>query len=46
MTDNLQNYYSENCTYNINTHCNLVYALKIWDYLNFIRERMLFIFSN
>ena len=44
MTNNLQDYYSEKCTYNINTHCNLVYARKIWNYLNFIRKRMLFFF--
>ena len=28
---NVQNYYSEKCTYNVNTHCNLLYALKVWN---------------
>ena len=26
---NVQNYYNEKCTYNVNTHCNLLYALKV-----------------
>ena len=26
---NVQNYYNEKCTYNIMTHWNLLYALKI-----------------
>ena len=25
----VQNYYNEKCTYNVNTHCNLLYALKV-----------------
>ena len=25
---NVQNDYNEKCTYNVNTHCNLLYALK------------------
>ena len=25
----VQKYYNEKCTYNVNTHCNLLYALKI-----------------
>ena len=33
---NVQNYYNEKCTYNVNTHCNLLYALKVWTCLNFI----------
>ena len=36
---NIQNYYNEKCIYNVNTHCNLLYALKIWNCLNFIRKR-------
>ena len=27
---NVQNYYNEKCTYNVNKHWNLLYALKIW----------------
>ena len=41
---NFQNYYNEKCTYNINTHCNLLYAAKVWNCLNFIRKRRLFCF--
>ena len=41
---NVQNYYNEKCTYNINTHCNLLYALKVWNCLNFIRKRILIFF--
>ena len=41
---NVQNYYNEKCTYNINTHCNLLYAAKVWNCLNFIRKRRLFFF--
>ena len=26
---NVQNYYNEKCTYNVNTQCNLPYALKV-----------------
>ena len=26
-------------TYNVQTHCNLLYALKVWNYLNPIRKR-------
>ena len=39
---NVQNYYNEKCTYNVNTHWNLLYALKIWNCLNFIQKRRLF----
>ena len=39
---NVQNYYSEKCTYNVNTHCKLLYVLKEWNCLNFIRKRRLF----
>ena len=38
---NIQKYYSEKCTYNIITHWNLLYALKIWNCLNFIQKRKL-----
>ena len=41
---NVQNYYNEKCTYNIITHWNLLYVLKIWNYLNFIQKRRLFFF--
>ena len=43
---NVQDYYNEKSTYNVNTHCNLVYVLKIWNYLNFIRKRRLIFFHN
>ena len=36
---NVQNYYNEKCIYNIKTHCNLLYALKVRNCLNFIRKR-------
>ena len=39
---NVQNYYNEKCTYNIITHWNLLYALKIWSCLNFIQKSQLF----
>ena len=43
---NVQNYYNEKCTYNVNTHCNLLYALIVWNYLNFIRKgRLIFLFN-
>ena len=41
---NVQNHYNEKWTYNVNTHYNLPYALKIWNCLNFIRKTRL-IFS-
>ena len=41
---NVRNYYNEKCTYNVNPHWNLLYALKIWDCLNFIQERSLIFF--
>ena len=41
---NIPNYYNEKCTYNVNTHCNLLYALKVWNCLNFIRKRRLIFF--
>ena len=28
--------------FNVNTHCNLLYALKVWNCLNFIQKRRLF----
>ena len=34
----IQNYYNEQCTYNVITHRNLLYALKVWNCLNFIRK--------
>ena len=42
---NVQNYYNEKCTYNVNTHCNLLYALNLWNSLNFIRKRWLICFA-
>ena len=42
---NIQNHYNEKCTYNVNTHCNLLYALKAWNCLNFIRKRRLIYFA-
>ena len=35
---------NEKCTYNINAHCNLLYALKVWNCLNFIPKRRLVFF--
>ena len=29
--ENVQNYYNEKCTDNVNTHCNLLYAPKVLD---------------
>ena len=43
---NVQNYYSEECTYNVNTHWNLLFTLKVWNCLNFIRKRRLFFLRN
>ena len=40
----VENYNNEKCTYNVNTHCNFLYALKIWNYLNFIRKIRLVFF--
>ena len=40
------NYYNEKCTYNVNTHGNLIYALKIWNCLNFIPKRRLSFLLN
>ena len=42
---NVQNYYNDKCTYNANTRCNLLYALQVWNYLNFIRKRRLICFA-
>ena len=42
---NVQNYYNEKCTYNVNTHCNLLYPIKIWNCLNFIRKGRHFFFA-
>ena len=28
-------------TYDVNTHCDLLYALEVWNYLNSIRMRRL-----
>ena len=36
---NVQNSYNKKCTYNVTTHCNLLYALKVWNYLNFLQKR-------
>ena len=41
---NVQNYHNEKCTYNVNTHCNLLYALKIWN-CNFIQKKSLTFFA-
>ena len=38
---NVQNYHNEKGTYNLITHCILLYALIIWDCLNFIRKKRL-----
>ena len=38
---NVPNYYNEKCTYNVNTHCNLLYALKVLIKLLFIKARCL-----
>ena len=43
---NVQNYYNEKCTYNVNTHWNLLYALKILNCLNFIQKRRPFFLLN
>ena len=43
---NLQNYYNEKCTCNVIIHWNLLYALKIWNCLNFIQKRRLFFLLN
>ena len=32
----LQNYYNEKYTCNVNTCWNLLYVLKLWNYLNFV----------
>ena len=41
---NVQNYDNEKCIYNVNSHCNLLYALKVWNYLNFMGKRRLIFF--
>ena len=41
---NVQNYYNEKCTYNVIIHWNSLYALKIWNCLNFIPKRSLIFF--
>ena len=35
---NFPNYCNKKCTYNGNTHCNLLCTLKVWNCLNFIRK--------
>ena len=42
---NVQNYYNEKCIYNVNTHCNLLYVLKVLNCLNFTRKRRLIFFA-
>ena len=42
---NVQSYYNEKCTCNVYTHCSLLYALKVWNCLNFIRKRRLISFA-
>ena len=41
----VQNYYNEKCTYIVSTHCNLLYALKVWNCLNSIHTRRLISFA-
>ena len=41
---NVWKYYNEKCTCNTITHWNLLYALKMWNCLNFIQKRILIIF--
>ena len=41
---NAQNYYNEKCPYNVIIHWNLLYALKVWNYLNFIEKKTLIFF--
>ena len=41
---NVQNYYNEKCAYNVIIHWNFLYALKIWNCLNFIQKRRHFFF--
>ena len=43
---NVQNYYNEKWTFNVNTYCNFLYPLKIWNCLNFIRKRRLIFLLN
>ena len=43
---NNQNNYNEKCTYNVNIHDNLLYALKVLDCLSFIRKRRLIFLLN
>ena len=45
MHKNVQNHYNEKYTYNVNTYCNLLYALKVWNCLNLIRKRRLISFA-
>ena len=42
---NVQNYDNEKCTYNVIIHCNLLYAQKIWNCLNFTQKRRLILFA-
>ena len=42
---NVQNYYNEKSTYNVIIHWNLLYALKIWNCLNFNQKRRLIFFA-
>ena len=42
---NVQNYYNEKCTHNVNIHCNLLYTLDLWKCLNFIQKRWLICFA-
>ena len=39
---NVQTYYNEKCTYNVIIHRNLLYALKLWNCLNFIQKTFFF----
>ena len=42
---NVQNHYNKKCIYNVNTHCKLLYALKVWNCFYFIRNRRLISFA-
>ena len=42
---NAQNYYNEKHIHNVNTHWNMLYALKIWNCLNFIQKEKATVFA-
>ena len=50
-TNNVQSYYllqwkMIESTYKVNTHCSLLYTLKIWDYLSYVPKKRLFFFLS